>query len=59
MSEESRNDVLTQAIGIVAVQLHCDHADALQAMRGVGAATDESLERIAREVIDGTVQFGA
>jgi AmiR/NasT family two-component response regulator len=58
MPDEPQSDVIEQAIGIVAAQLGCDRADALQAMRDIGAATDESLESVARYVLDGTVKLG-
>jgi AmiR/NasT family two-component response regulator len=48
-----------RAVEIVAEQLDCDENTALEALRAVAGAAEESLEAVALHVLDGTVRFDA
>jgi len=46
-----------RAVEIVAEQLDCDEETALEALRAVAGAAEESLESVAVQVLDGNVRF--
>ena len=48
-----------RAVEIVAGQLGCDENSALEALRAVAVAAEESLESVALHVLEGTVRFDA
>ena len=58
MSTDS-SPTVRRAVEIVTEQLGCDEHSALEALRAVAVAAEESLEAVALHVLDGTVRFDA
>ncbi|MCU1465776.1 MAG: hypothetical protein JWM72_1704 [Actinomycetia bacterium] len=56
-TEERLSATVLRAVEIVAAQLDCDEKTALEALRAVASAAEESLEDVAVHVLEGTVRF--
>ena len=56
--EDGCSATVRRAVEIIAEQLDCDEKTALEALRAVASAAEESPEDVAAHLPEGTVRFG-
>ena len=57
MTADDLSAMVDRATGMVAAQLGCSAAEALDRIRTLGAETETTAEEIARMVVDGDLRF--
>jgi AmiR/NasT family two-component response regulator len=58
MHDDHPSDLVRRAVVLVVAQLGCDSLAALETLQDVAVATDEPLDEVAADVLDGAVRFG-